>query len=912
MNPTDHPFSNCMKLIEINDYILITPSEEGVSANLNWISYDPKSLKFQKKGSIDYPDYSDIKLSKPVSIPQKGGNIQGVVLVRKNSIEFISVEDAKLNSTSFSTNTDEIKAIIGSHPQKGLILFACKSATDNYILTLDIPTSSFNKKTLSSISGGLINGELIGSGLDTFLLLLNGDQGSLSISIINSKEVISEAKSDVASTSQKIGDYSDKYDVESTVAQLEEAPWHHFICCYTNEQRTGYITVAHLDHDNKIQITTSAIDTSFAKPSRFNFRLSAGPLWSQKDKEGDAQSAVVPIVIGYCGIYGTVEGCACLLLLEYDSDQRKLIQKSNYAVDTQNLSSFAANDLHIGAGIFSTAGVGVWGVLVAGIGTSFEDLQEGISSVKFVMVDLDQNNHIFPPLGKEPTKLAVQTVIKMKAETSIFGFKCDLSGQSVNLGLPRFMERKGKTQILAIIQAPPFEAALFERDLPSITITSHTETSSNININSNKSWQKSKDFGLHLSIGPFSIGRTINTMYGHGFDKMKDSSFSTSLSFSRQCTGQDQMIVLYFDYYVWVYTTYQGNTPVGEILVIFPQGPESNDVKYLECSDPDYGYIQKHEAGTLLSYVDSMEILKDLGYSPETLLVEKQGFSVDANSNNNLNYSKTNMISKSLSKTWSLHQSTNYSGNFNFSEDLFDFIPASFGLSISETDTYSDNEAKTTMVGYTQMIDIMISYPKINSEQDAFVVTPIIYQHKDMGCLMVAYQVETMSNHWQNYLPANPLKLMAVTPLAILNDNPSKIDLLNSFKSHSISFIKRGNQVEISVDIFNNSSIGIDKVVIDLYYGPGKPDYEPNGKGAHPNGWFYPFPENDKSLGLEPIASKQIPSLNALGRGRVKFLQPLNDMDYVCVYLYSKSWAPEKQEKGSVYWRRYEKDIFPG
>lgn len=938
--PQSHPLGNCMTLLEVNDFILVTPSDDGTMTSLNWLGYNPGDINdtnFEKRDSLSY---ADIKLSKAVSITSKEKIIQGIIIVTSTSLEFVAVQDTKMqaNATFPGIITSEIQAIAGADTQTGRIIFCCKDVKGLYFLTLDVTAANGDPQRChikdNGISGNIIQGAITGANLDTYVMLLVGQNDTLNIYAFDCGNIKDETAPCETAAAATAGKYSGSYNVNTVVAQLESQPWHHLVFTYADDSGAGYISAAHLFIDSHTAKPTLGItqaqqlDTSFAKPIRSDFRLAAGPLWKA---DPGSDSSVVPVIVAYSGTYQGISGCACLLMLEFDSTGDTFIQKSNYAMDTNDQTSFASNDIHIAAGVFSLNGSGIFGVLVAGQGTSLSLMREGKSSIKIKMVYAQPETHVFPDFSGDLYKQnEFDLVFETRADAVISAFQCDLTGQSIRLGYPKWEQIPAWSQLMAIIQAPPYDEVLFQPgNLPSLVFNVTTDKTHQININSSKSWQHSDDFGFGFSLGPFHFGNNINTMYGKTFDHLSDSAVSYVCNQSRNFSGQDQMIVLTTLYDIWVYPTYQkGDQPIGEIMVIFPESNFGPQQVMMECSDYHYGYLQKHEQGTLLSYVDSLDgnpvpldkgaMLR--GYSPDTQLfggdVASQQIAPSANVTFNLSEHQINSDVKT--KSWSLHQSTSYSAAVNFADalDLFDELPIPFGLNmnISKSDSYSKTDTNTTTVTYNQSMDITINYPNIspgdptvNGEDYTFLVLPVVYQHKDMGSLMVAYQVVLTGRGWQNYQGAKPLKLMAVTPPTPPTDpsNPTAPSI-ECFETHSISFKKNGDKTDITVEVFNNSTGAIKQVVVELFIGTDKPVFSPvNDKENFYQGWTFPHRNTDTGF-PKPLDKGSIVSLDPIDRKTVMFTQVLHDQEYVCVYVYSDVWALNKDMSGSTgYWRQY-------
>jgi hypothetical protein len=883
-----HPLRHDMVVLDVQDVALVATSL-GTGASLSAFSYAAASDQLVKIAEQPYDVQDSVTAARAVLNTELAQ--QEVVLVHAGGIDFVSRSDGEVTVASCPLASNGAVVIAGGDPYSGTDVWllvnddkrveAVKANRDQGVVRRHLlERSSGESAATKAVVGTVAAGEIVSNGAGSYLVGLVETGGTLTA---YAAEVPSaDDDGPLVCSELAVGTCDIELGVTSVTAVLDSKPGEQAVFTHVDAGRDGHLTALRVDDAGALAVAGSTlIDTSFAPPDTGRFRLAAGPLWQ-------ADTAAVPIVVGYAGKFGGINDCACLMLYEYDAVSGKLVQASTYAVDTNDDASLASNDLHLGAGIFDLEGEALWGVLVLGGGASLKQLMTNSSSIRGAVVGVDQNLHRFPQqtASDGPERLATTELVQLQGQSSFIGLGVDLTGRSVILGQPTFTSRLACSQILAVIQAPPFESAL-TATRPTLTFTQHREKSQNYNVSSNKMWTKSQDFGAHFSLGPISIGTQLNKTVARGFDKVDDSIVSESVQVTDEVTENDLLVVYSVGYSCWEYPALQNGKPGGTVLVVIPDS-QNPALSFPPAHDKDYGYLQQHENGSLLTYVDPD--LVRIGYSDDRLIFEEVSISVlgDQTGGASVTFDRAQMTSDAIGKSFSVHQSAGDSAGFSAAGDLFGFLPVSFGLSLTDSSSYSDSEMKTTTLTNTEMLGISITSGTVPTGTDYdYGFTPVVFQHATLGCLMVSYRVELSGSAWTAYHPSQPLKLIALRPL--VDDDPVLRGL-----SRSISFSQAGSgDVRIEVEVFNNGLRAVSDVDVEVFVGPTKPTKDPDPTPSAPYaGWRFPTEK--------PVAKGTIQSIGAVGRATISFRSALADGDYVGVFV---SQPPFPSDAG--YWNQY-------
>jgi hypothetical protein len=612
------------------------------------------------------------------------------------------------------------------------------------------------------------------------------------------------------------------------------------VVAFPDQQGTLRLVVLGWTGD-ELAVLATAAPTLFAKPERASpvFRVAAGDLLPSS---GTDIGSTDQIVVAYSATFPALQsdpdtppvaGCAALALFELDASSadakpgHELTLLSQYAAanDGQPIASI---DLHVAVGLFGEAlaadttdgspangTAGVLGVVVVGGGASFAQVVHGEASITAGLVTVDPNTKQFPPLTDAPgTPQYLSTLMTIPYETqSFFALPSDVTGQSVVLGTPTLSQSLGKGQLLALVQAPPFEKNA-SNSPPMLTFGQSETLMTGYNVSSNKTWMFSDDTAATIGIAAQTLNANINSSYGYSFDNVDDNSTTTLVQTSSTITLDDLMVMYQMSYFVWLYPVFRKakqSEPDGSLAVIFPSSPTPGQ-DIVPAYDSSIGYKPQSTSGVLLSYVGlTHDGLDDDGGN---LLFGSHGIDVtDDAGGTTLTYDESDMVQNNVTKTFIVHNSVSDSAHFSFSKSLFDYVPVNFGLNVTAGETYSETDVQTTILSHTTAMTITLTSGSVGDSSLWYEISPIVYQHNTMGHLMVAYDVSMSGIGWKTYYPQQPSILLQ--PLL-----PNSHDPLLAAFSRSISFADNDDgTVEVSVEVFNNGLASAENVVCDFYTG---------------------------------------------------------------------------------------------
>ncbi len=576
-------------------------------------------------------------------------------------------------------------------------------------------------------------------------------------------------------------------------------------------------------------LTTTTADVGFAPPRWPVFRLAAADLQHAESEQ---------LVLGYPASYGGCYDCAALMLFGLDEPVGAapvLTSVSRYAVANTDGNPWALTDLELAAGLFGS----YKGVQVIGGGPTshgrYVNMTKRIALCGFVPVDPVLG---FPPLGVDPAVPVgcragateeKEPLVQLSEESEhgqrrFLAFPSDVTGESVVLGAPRFETVNECCQVLALIQAPPYDTSIIG-DKPSITFTKAVDQTSGYSVSSNKTYNLSKDFGANLGLGDLSLSQSIHNWYGEAFDTMRDSSAVCGVQFTTTSVEQDLLLIYGMSYNVWRYPVVKSSKAIvaGEMLVVFPAQPTpSMDV--ILANTTSYGYRPRSEVGMLLSYVD----VKLDGWRDKNELFNSQiGISVShEKAGMQITYNQTNMTGDTVGKQYVVANSITNNAHFTASTEFFEYLPMNFGLNLSESETFSDQKAETTHVTRSEHLSLNVSSGYVTDQIYTYQIHPHIYLHDPLGFLVVAWEVTLPGRNWHmnQDVDAN-LRRFNDSDICLIRTSPFTKDLHTQWFSRSIAFVERpAGTTDIVVEVFNNSICSAGEVVCEFFL--GKPALE--------------------------------------------------------------------------------------
>lgn len=733
-----------------------------------------------------------------------------------------------------------VDRIVGFDPQQILgahLLLLGHDDSGVYLGSLDCSSGVLSSplRLPPSIKGTVIGATLVRQQLDAHLVLITVENGTLAAHDLGSS-ALGPTPTSPTVTSVALGAIEPSGELGFTTAHLVAGTSDQQIAIsyFTSAGALKIVALGWQQHSFAALATAAPV--LFAVPEAYVVRIDAGNLHGED---------IDQLVVGFRGAYGSVAGCAALLLYELKPAESgggfELSQLSNYALSRPEDTPFASIDLHLAVGLFGgpaktdlPAGAngvqpGALGVIVVGHSSSFAETGAGEAKISACSVTVEAAAKTFPHLGDKPA-VPEQLWSLMTTDYRSSGFRAvasDLTGQSVILGPPKLSQSKGKAQILAVLQAPPFETAVSHTQ-PTLSWSTSQSDIKGYNVSSNKMWSFSKDVGQTIGIDGETLGRTTARSYGHGFDKVEDNSKTTLMQATETISNENLLILSTMSYEVWTYDVYRKagqDAPDGSLLVVFPMNVEPIQT-IIVASDKSLGYKPTTENGVLLSYVGSVMD----GYSQSDQLFRQIAFPVTADvvgGGGTFLFDNSKMVVENIGKSTMVHNTTTDNMHLSFTWNLFDYLPINYGLNVTDGQNYSDSEIATTSLSHTTTLSLTITSGLVTDSGYEYEVTPYIYQHTEMGCLMVAYDVALTGELWSQHNVMPDIRLISLMPT-------TKNVLLKWF-SRSITFAE-GNDgmVVVEVELFNNSLNPGTNVVCDFYKGAptvvqGKDKLAPSG-----------------------------------------------------------------------------------
>ncbi|WP_144183974.1 hypothetical protein [Elioraea rosea] len=406
-----------------------------------------------------------------------------------------------------------------------------------------------------------------------------------------------------------------------------------------------------------------------------------------------------------------------------------------------------------------------------------------------------------------------------------FAFPTDLTGKSVVLGAPTLTQVESTRQILAIIQAPPFDAAISD-DLPTVSFNTASDQTTGYSVSTSKMWTVSDDTHFSASLGGFSLSQAIHDSHSNGLDDLKDTTVTQSVHFQLHSSKHDWMMVHEIGFDVWRYPVLRSSEKDAvsvDVLVVFPRD-SSPRLSLVPCFLPEYGYRPNSEVGMLLSYCEFLpNNKKKMGFDAKNqLFKESGGISVVHEKGGTIEtFDASKMNNDTIGKNFSLFNSVSNSASIAIQTELFDFLPASFGLNLTHTETYLDHRVETTHITRNEHFSLSITSGSVIDDIYSFKIVPYIYNHATLGCLMVAWDVILTGDNWRLDSRIDEKRRMFGDPdIRLIRVSPDSQDARAQSRSRSISF-SQNNQgsTDIIIELFNNSISAATDVVCEVFLG---------------------------------------------------------------------------------------------
>lgn len=717
-----------------------------------------------------------------------------------------------LTRTTYPLAEKWVRSVAGEDSKTRMLLVTGTSADGVVVGTFDASSGKITASwTLPGSRPGVLAGSwLVARDFATWLFVTVRTTGALSTFALDVLSLIGERIPPAAVHLLPDVPVASASGVAGTLGRmLPASAAQQLILAATDPSGEVFVVMQGFDAGKPAQLYRAVVDTKFAEPRDAHYRLTCADL----DNNGQEE-----LVVGYPADYGGMKGAGAFVLLRFDPDKKKLEATSNYVAEGLAGAPLASMDLRLGSGILGDAVTS--GVFVLGAGGDMPHIIKGQVQIFAGIVPVNPVTLRFPPYTEVPATLPAVTqvaVTGLKAP-GILGSVADLFGLSVTLGQPRFIQRPSRGQLLAILQAPPFDVDHY-REKPSLNFSQSESRVKGLSVSSSKDWSMSNDAGLSIGIDSSALNFHAGTSYGRGFSKTEDRSTTTGVQISRTPTQLDRLVTIAVSYSMWEYPIVRrsrGQESGGTMLVIFPASAipvQETPIAY----DAQFGYRASYEPGSLLTYMNA-----DLDGWDETkqgkLLLFTPLVSLEVTNDlpdtNTYDWSDANQ--NTIGENYYVATTTSTSANLLKQTSLFSYLPVSFGLQLSSSETYSDAGMQMTSLSRTDALTISVSGGTVKDASLRYTVTPYIYQHAGLGATVVAFKVSNLGPGWRSrYSGPWPMLML---PFRTLSKDP-----FESIFSRSIGFEEQTDgSVNIVVEVFNQGFTDAEIVNVHAYLGRPK------------------------------------------------------------------------------------------
>lgn len=833
-SPVAHPLQLGQVLYAVNDTSLIFVPPGGKGARFQQVSFGgtTEAPKPVIHDAVDIGAMEDIVCARAVT--RFGSGKQEAVILGSSGLSVLKMKGTTAAWETVPGRIANALHVIGFDPadpeSSSLVVLAGEglhaSTTGEYprycAVVVNLETGAAKRFALpSQVQGVVVAAEFLRHGMSAALVLGTSHGHALHVHALTWKDLAERAESAEIQTVQ-VGPIAEETGIEigTAVARMRASSSDQQIA-FALPNMPGACQVSLIgwtDEEALAVLATAPVDLAFATADRPSFRLAAADL---------AHNGVEQLVLGYPATHGSVRSCAALSLFsleEIASAPAFLKHVGSYAITNTGNRPFASYDLHVDAGIFGTC----FGVQVIGASASLKQLSRGEASVSYGFVGIDVQHGGFPPMPSDGSAAHLcagstdsdHLLGAMNTEArKMLAFRTDLSGNSIVLGPPKFETRSGRTQLLAYVQAPPFDRRTVDAR-PTLSITTVKGSGSGCSVSDDKSYTVTNDTTFNLGLDTLSVSRSMHDMYGDSFSKMKDTSVSRNVTLHKNFADADHVLIYAVSYDVWRYPVIRQDQNPGasdssptEVIVVIPQ----DEVRKQNWTPAhELAYRPRSEIGLLLSYVDQplegFDKNNQIFMSDDVLTVstERDSSSITfdqsniTNDTNTTHFNVMNTISDHL--TWTA------------ATELFEVLPVTFGLNVGHSTTDSASHVKTTHMTVHSSLTISVTSGSVKDPTYEYALRPIVYRHAKLGCLMLTWNVEMTGLAWkhgagQSVSLTSP-ELHLIRPVLKVND-----PVLNCF-SRSISFVdKKDGTFDVQVEIFNNGTGSAKEVSCDFYEG---------------------------------------------------------------------------------------------
>ncbi|MCX5037578.1 MULTISPECIES: hypothetical protein [Streptomyces] len=907
--PPAHPLQLGRTLYEVLDLTLL-----GTPKGKNKTQYTRVTYDKQGGTTADPLETVNAEILDVLADTDSTSAVQNVHLLTGDALWIIGSAGGAATSKTHPVGGRNLRLLVGLDPQRtdeSRMQLLGQDANGVFLQSMDCSSGKLSDPLrLTSVTGRPVAGTLVRRGTAAHVVIATLDGNTLTLHDVGPRVLGPAPEPPTTVARQVVPNVAADAVVDMTAACLlrSTSDQQVAVACPASDGSPRLSVWDFGSESSDAFLLTTTPQVTGVKPERPLFRLAAADL--QLVNDDGSTGGVQQLVVAYAGSYTpkpgtTYNGCGIFVLYELAPDTAGSTKMTlNPLTDHVACRGYNGDlavplssiGLHVAAGLFGEVlpahqdqppqgdTQGVLGVVVTGCGASLKEMFRGEATVAAGLLPVDPQTRKFPSYSGRPGVPQSVTALMTVDFTSpgpFFALPSDVTGKSVVLGPPTFSTTSGDGaggQLLAVVKSPPYEASVAQAK-PTLVYGTAGTTTTGTTVSSNKEWTFTDETAVKIGVKQQSLHDKMSNSYGHKFSKSAEHSTTTSVRVMSQTSDNDMLAVYGMEYYVWTYPVYRKSTnegkPDGTLAVVFPTTPDPVQKLFTAAGAPELGYVPRSTPGVLLSYIDADRE----GYDPSRLVFQLDSYPVsDEKEGSTVTYAESTMDKKNIGKDHTVRQTTSKSEQFSLSTSLLQYVPVNFGLDITKTDAYAKTTLSTTSLTSTTDLTVSIKSGAVDSSEYDYEVTPYIYHHSTMGCLMVDYDVSLTGKGWSSHYGQPKPLLIPLQPFAH--------DLLLRGYSRSVSFADgtADGTITVGVEIFNNGLQQIDEVVCEFYRG---------------------LPQV-KEKGLVPPAgtaagTKSLTPLSAKARGTARLGMSLAEKDLVTVKVYDAR-SPESAE---VYWAIY-------
>lgn len=457
----------------------------------------------------------------------------------------------------------------------------------------------------------------------------------------------------------------------------------------------------------------------------------------------------------------------------------------------------------------------------------------------------------------------------------------DIDGDGIRVGKPKYFQRTGIQQPLAILNAPPIHFDVLDNEVFEINgcyihepketceflarYTNETTTSFTATTEFHSDWSVGSSVSGSVSGFVAQVEGKATATYGQSFSKFANNGQTISIGTTVEASIEDRIYASVMVYGMYEYPIFKGDSVIGHILSVTPELQQNR--WFSTDSWSAFDYFPRHEVGNIMSYEGFFDqngrtdLNKDNTIAlPIQLLGD--GLSVD----NSSSYNQTITISDfgTSSRSFGTDFGVSSEASVTVGKKLFG-LGAEVTASVSGDYNQSSLNTFSSTVSNTLTLDVSMGSNQSGLESN-YVVSPYLYWAKN-GAIVLDYTVQPeveilggTSTFWsakygRNQDPALllPFRLHPEKGLILQEE-------IKRFQSRGITYAPRNAQAGDTITLFaavhNYSLIPTDgQVQVAFYLG------NPNCPGA----------QRLVDIQGRDLAVTEGPSIDARGRALVSF-----------------------------------------